>query len=454
MALDKILVVLEAKEAAQLEGWCKKKYEPVFVESGLKAKQLILTQPFDLIICDVVLPDLSGLDLLKAARTENPQSLVILLSDSASLPLAVEGLRLGALIHLLKPYAFDTLEAVVEKAQEQAQLIQENHFLRRELSSSALTRKNRIIAESGIMKQILSDVAKIAQSSASVFISGESGTGKEVIAEAIHLMSARAANPFIKVNCAAVPETLIESEFFGHEKGSFTGAINKRIGRFELADKGTLLLDEISEVPLTVQSKLLRAVQEQEFERVGGVKPIRVDVRLISTSNRNMKEAIEQKLFREDLYYRLNVVPVHLAPLRERREDILPLADFFLERLCAENQKPRKRLSREAQNRLLNYPWPGNIRELANILERLIVMQSSIEISANDLCLEEPGLCAIRPSGGCAPMTLAEVEKRHILETLAAQNYNRTQTAKLLGISIRTLRNKLNLYEVSSADSR
>ena len=245
---------------------------------------------------------------------------------------------------------------------------------------------------------------------------------------------------------------MIESEFFGHEKGAFTGAINKRIGRFELADKGTLLLDEISEVPLTVQSKLLRAVQEQEFERVGGEKPMRVDVRLISTSNRNMKEAVEQKIFREDLYYRLNVVPIHLAPLRERREDILPLANFFLERLCAENNKPCKRLSQDAQNRMLNYPWPGNIRELANIIERLIVMQNSTEITANDLCLEEPGLCSIRPAANSVPLTLAEIEKKtHLRETLVAHNNNRTHTAKLLGISIRTLRNKLNLYDLSQS---
>ncbi|MBI2742605.1 MAG: sigma-54-dependent Fis family transcriptional regulator [Chlamydiales bacterium] len=304
------------------------------------------------------------------------------------------------------------------------------------------------------MKKILSDVVKIAQSSASVFISGESGTGKEVIAEAIHLMSPRASAAFIKVNCAAVPETLIESEFFGHEKGSFTGAVNRRIGRFEQADKGTLLLDEISEVPLTVQTKLLRAVQEQVFERVGGPNPIQVDVRLISTSNRNMKEAVEQKIFREDLYYRLNVVPIHLAPLRERKEDILPLAEHFLERLCAENQKPRKSLSLAAKNRMLNYPWPGNIRELANIIERLVVMHSTVEISPSDLCLEEPGLCSIGPSLYAGPLTLEELEKRHILETLALQNYNRTQTAKLLGISVRTLRNKLHHYQVSEVGSQ
>lgn len=327
----------------------------------------------------------------------------------------------------------------------QLSLFEEVPELSEELASARM-RKNKIIAESSIMKQTLADVAKIAKSSASVFISGESGTGKEVIAEAIHQMSSRAGSPFIKVNCAAIPEALVESEFFGHEKGSFTGALNKRLGRFELADKGTLLLDEITEVPLSLQSKLLRAVQEQEFERVGGSLPIRVDVRLVSTSNRNMKEAIEAKIFREDLFYRLNVVPIHLPPLRERKEDIIPLANYFLERLCDENKKLKKRLSPGAESRMLLYPWPGNIRELANILERMVVMQNSIEISAHDLCLEEPGICAIKATPDSPPVTLEELEKKHILETLALQNYNRTKAAKLLGISIRTLRNKLNHY--------
>lgn len=304
---------------------------------------------------------------------------------------------------------------------------------------------NPIIAESAAMKQILNDVAKIAQSSASVFISGESGTGKEVIAQAIHLMSNRASFPFIKVNCAAMPEALIESEFFGHEKGAFTGAISRRIGRFELADKGTLLLDEITEVPLGVQSKLLRVIQEQEFERIGGAQPIHVDVRLIATSNRHMREAVQQKIFREDLYYRLNVVPIYLAPLRERKEDILPLADHFLNRFCAENRKSRKTLSPNAQQRLLNYNWPGNIRELTNMIERLVIMHNSLEITADELYLEEPELLATPPVAS-ESMTLDELEKRYILETLAVQNYNRSKTAQVLGISVRTLRNKLHHY--------
>ncbi len=305
-------------------------------------------------------------------------------------------------------------------------------------------RKGCIIAESPLMKKILEDLDKIAKSDSSVFIHGESGTGKEIIAHAIHYASKRSVCPFVKVNCAAIPEALMESEFFGHEKGSFTGALQRRAGRFELADKGTLLLDEISEIPLVLQSKLLRAVQEQEFERVGGTVPMTVNVRFISTSNRTMKEAVLNKQFREDLYYRLNVVPIHLPPLRERKEDIIPLADYFLQRLC---EKGKKELSNEAKQKLLDYLWPGNIRELANVIERTVVFNCSDLILAEHLNLEAaPGVQ--KP----ALLSLKELEKQHILETLSLQNNNKSKTAKLLGISLRTLRNKLTEY-AKSADS-
>lgn len=232
----------------------------------------------------------------------------------------------------------------------------------------------KIIAESAIMKKILQEAIAIAKSHASVFISGESGTGKEVIANVIHASSLRQNGPFIKVNCAAIPESLAESEFFGHEKGAFTGASAPHLGRFELAHKGSLLLDEITEIPLSLQAKLLRVVQEHEFERLGGVKSIAVDVRLISTSNRDVKTAILEKRLRDDLYYRLNVIPIFIPPLRDRPDDILPLTDYFLEKLCLENHKPLKRLSPETQKKLLAHNWPGNIRELANCIERAIVL--------------------------------------------------------------------------------
>lgn len=402
-------------------------------ENGLQAIHLLEKEPFDLIISDVKMPFKTGLDVLKAAK----QTLVILTTAYGSIESAVEAMKLGAFHYLIKPFSPDALEGVLEKAEEHLQLFRENRFHRE-------SKRPRLIAESPSMKKIVQDLEKIAASQASVFITGESGTGKEVIAGAIHELSNRSQYPFVKVNCAAIPETLIESEFFGHERGSFTGAHIRKTGRFELADKGTLLLDEVTEIPLVLQPKLLRAIQEQEFERVGGVRPIKVNLRFLATSNRNMQEAIETKIFREDLYYRLNVVPIQIPPLRDRKEDILPLAQFFLEKTCAENHKPLKKLTEGAIQKLLNYPWPGNVRELANIIERTVVLDFDPAIDAEHLYLDSkvPSAKKISSTG----MTLHELEKRHILETLEVQGQNRTKTASILGISIRTLRNKLHEY--------
>lgn len=414
-------------------------------ESGICS---IRDKHFDLILCDITITATLGTDVLKAAKQKDPDTLVILLTTYEHIENAVEAIRLGAFNYLIKPFSQDTFEAMLEKAQEHSSLLEENHFLRKEISTQHSSDKEQLIAQSDLMKKILSDVSKIAASNASVFISGESGTGKEVIAHAIHFQSPRSENPFIKVNCAAIPAPLLESEFFGHEKGAFTGAINKKLGRFELADKGTLLLDEISEIPLELQPKLLRAIQEMEFERVGSMRPTKVDVRFISTSNRAMKEAVEQKIFREDLYYRLNVVPIHLPPLRDRKEDILPLAAYFLERLCTENRKHSKRLSSESKEKLLAYHWPGNIRELANVMERAVVMNPSELLYPEHLSLEIEDPQKPQPPAICFPsgITLQEMEKRLILQTLSDQKNNRTKTAQVLGISIRTLRNKLQIY--------
>jgi two-component system, NtrC family, response regulator AtoC len=450
MAIEKVLIVdKEPSHCSFLRDLLRKRKSEVFIaENGSIALEYLNQHLFDLIICDLSIPGTSGLEILKKAKGQNLQTLVILTTAFASIENAVEAMRLGAFNYLLKPFTTETIETMLDKVQEHIDLLQENHYLREEISTQPDRKKHLLVTESKMLKKILSDVSKIAKSSSSVFISGESGTGKEVIAHAIHAQSHRNLRPFIKVNCAAIPTTLLESEFFGHEKGAFTGAINKKLGRFELADKGTLLLDEVSEIPLELQSKLLRAVQEMEFERVGGIRPIRVDVRLIATSNRSMKEAVEQKLFREDLYYRLNVVPIHVPPLRERKEDILPLAEFFLKRLCEENQKPVKRLSADAKQKLIDYNWPGNIRELANVIERTVVMNATDTLEAHQLYIELA--CSIKeapvstlPSG----ITLAELERRLILETLSREKNNRTKTAQVLGISTRTLRNKLHSYE-------
>ncbi len=450
MAIEKVLIVdQESSNRAFLQELLRKRKSEVFsAANGPDAVEILHQHLFDLVICDLKIPTTGGLEILKVAKTQHPQTLVILTTSVASIENAVEAMRLGAFNYLLKPFSAETIEPMLDRAQEHIDLLQENNYLREEISTQPDRKKHLLIAQSEMMKKILSDVSKIAKSSSSVFIGGESGTGKEVIAHAIHAQSHRTLQPFIKVNCAAIPAALLESEFFGHEKGAFTGAINRKLGRFELADKGTLLLDEVSEIPLELQSKLLRAVQEMEFERVGGVRPIRVDIRLISTSNRSMKEAVEQKIFREDLYYRLNVVPIHLPPLRERKDDILPLAEFFLKRLCEDNQKPIKRLSANARQKLTDYHWPGNIRELANVIERTVVMNATDIIEAHHVYIDLS--CPIKEAPTPAlpvGITLAEMEKKLILETLAREKNNRTKTARILGISIRTLRNKLHAYQ-------
>lgn len=417
----------------------KRHGKEVFLASnGREAIDILKREPIDLVITDMKMPHHSGLDVLKYAQDLPQPPIVILATAHGSVEAAVEAMKLGAFHYLIKPFSPDALESVLKKAEEHSRLIQENTFYREDAKHPTL------ITESPSMKKILRDVKKIAKSQASVFITGESGTGKEVIAAAIHELSNRSKSPFIKVNCAAIPETLLESEFFGHERGSFTGAHTKKTGRFELADKGTLLLDEVTEIPLVLQPKLLRAIQEQEFERVGGTRSINVSLRFLATSNRNMQEAIETKVFREDLYYRLNVVPLQLPPLRERKEDILPLANHFLSRFCQENHKGKKTFTEKAVQKLLTYPWPGNVRELANIIERTVVLDFDPVIDSDHLYLDStitPAPCGIK-----AGMTLHEMEKDLILETLEANFQNRTKTASSLGISVRTLRNKLHEY--------
>jgi two-component system response regulator AtoC len=412
---------------------------------ALQSMELIKQINYDLILCDLELTGFSGIDILQISKQLHPQTLFVLITDSLHKEKGVTAIRLGAFHYLTKPLSAESIETIVEKILEHTSLLQENELLKQEISSPIKMDPLSFIAESPSMKGILETVQKIAKSNASVFVSGESGTGKEVIASAIHHLSLRSHKPFIRVNCAAIPANLLESEFFGHEKGSFTGAFQKRLGRFELADQGTLLLDEISEIPLELQPKLLRVIQEQEFERVGGDRPIRVDVRLISTSNRNMKEAVAEKIFREDLYFRLHVIPLHIPSLRQRIEDVVPLAEHFLYKLCKNNAKAPKRLSPCAKKRLLEYDWPGNVRELSNIIERTIILHSGDCIEAEHLMIETS--CPVPSSPSKAIKTLAELEKTHILSTLKALNHNKTQTAKSLGISLRTLRNKLNSFQ-------
>lgn len=389
MGIEKILIVDDEPLIRRFlaEALSRKGFIIEIAENGKQGLSLFKEKGFDLVISDLKMEKaLSGLDLLRSVKETAPQTIFIIMTAFGTIENAVEAMRLGAFNYLVKPFTLDALEVLIEKAKEHVGLVSENHYLRQMASSNEIEKK--IIAESHVMKQIIKQAITVAQSNASIMLHGESGTGKEVIAELIHNHSLRDKGPYIRVNCAAVPDTLVESEFFGHEKGSFTGAHAKRMGRFELAHKGSLFLDEVTEIPIQLQPKLLRAVQEQEFERVGGSKPLNVDVRIISSSNRNLKEAIEQKILREDLYYRLNVIPIHLPPLRERSEDIVPLAEYFLERHVAFNHKRKKGLTKRAKEKLLSYRWPGNVRELSNVIERSVVLDFAPQIEAEHLFID------------------------------------------------------------------
>ncbi len=442
MAIEKILIVDDELLMRNflVEALKRKGYETTAVENGEKAVKLVQESAFDMVITDMKMPGMTGIDVLTKVKELSPSTLVIVVTAFGTIENAVEAMKLGAFYYLIKPFSLESLMANIEKANQHVVLVEENHYLRQQVSANRYAR--HVIAESPAMQQVLKDIERIAKSNASVFINGETGTGKEVIAHLVHYSSPRANQPFIKVNCAAVPDTLVESEFFGHEKGAFTGAANKRLGRFELANGGSLLLDEVTEIPLVLQSKLLRVTQEQEFERVGGTKPIKVDARLISTSNRDVKEAIANKVLREDLYYRLNVVPLYLPPLRERKEDIIPLAEHFIEQMCRENHFDSKKLSESAKRKLIEYRWPGNVRELANVIERSVVMDPGKIIQGDHLYLEGPGVNVM------AGRTIQELEKQLIVETLQVHQ-NRTKAAETLGISVKALRDKLEEYKLS-----
>lgn len=449
MAIEKVLVVDDEMLIRNFlaETLRRKGLEVITAENGKTALAEFKQNSFDMVFTDMKMPDLTGLEVLKKIKELNPSTIVVVVTAFGSIDNAVEAMRLGAFNYLIKPFTPDSIEAVIEKAGQHESLVAENQYLRQEVNGSRSSSSAAVVAESAVMKKILQDIERIAASNANVFISGESGTGKEVIAHLIHHCSPRAQKPYVRVNCAAIPEALVESEFFGHEKGAFTGAANKRLGRFELAHGGTLLLDEVTEVPTSLQAKLLRAIQEQEFERVGGSKPVKVDVRLISTSNRNVKEAIQNKQLREDLYYRLNVVPIHLPPLRERSEDVLPLAEHFLNALCKENHKKELTLTKAAKEKLQGYDWPGNVRELGNIIERAVVLEAGTKIGPDSLFLDhasDPSQEIAMPVG----ITLQELEKRFIIETLQIHR-DRSRAAERLGISVEQLREKLKDYNLS-----
>jgi len=418
---------------------------------GSVAIEMAAQQPFDLILMDIRMLKVSGLEALEQIKQINPAIPVIIMTAYSSIDTAVEAIKKGAYDYLTKPLDFDRLKLIIERAMEHVSLKAENLKLKFEID--ARFDRQRIIGNGPAMTALLETVSQVAPSEATVLITGQSGTGKELIAAAIHHNSPRRKGPFIKINCAAISENLLESEMFGHEKGAFTGADRRKEGRFVQAENGSLFLDEISEMPLGMQVKLLRVLQERELNRVGGEAVIRVDVRVIAATNRNLEEMVAAGDFREDLYYRLNVVELNVPPLAHRREDIPLLAQAFLESFSDKNQKQIKGFTPQAMDVLVRYDWPGNVRELMNAVERAVVLAREAYLDTGDLPVKsqasgEAAAAACPPPFIPENMPLEEVEKVSILQTLKAVGGNKSEAARRLGITRKTLHKKLKKYGV------
>jgi two-component system response regulator HydG len=415
-------------------------------DDGSSALRAVENESFDLILMDIRMSDMDGIGALKEIKKISPSIPVIMMTAYASLKTAVEALKSGAYDYLTKPLDMEELKILVKKALEHYHLQEENVLLRQRLADRFDF--SRILGRSRAMEGLFETLSHVVSSDATILIYGESGTGKELVANAIHQNSPRAHKPFIKVSCAALPETLLESELFGHERGAFTGAVGRKAGRFQLADGGSLFLDEVSEMSPATQVKLLRVLQEKEFEPLGGTRTIQVDIRLIAATNKDLGARVKEGQFREDLFYRLNVIPVHLPPLRERKEDIPLLAEHFFKIHQERNKSSVKGFLPATLDAMIRYEWPGNVRELDNVIERSVLLTRGEYIGPEDLPpaiqgAQERDLSLVSVPPG---MTLREVEKEVILQTLKNAEGNRTRTAQVLGISRKTLQNKLKEY--------
>lgn len=463
MAFEKILVIddepfIRRTFEEVLRG---KRYGVSSAGTVAEAERLLKKDQFDLIFLDVRLPDGEGTAFLEKTLRVSDPPLAIMMSGFGTIESAVECMRLGAFDYLLKPFSISQIEVLVKKAETYRQMVRVNEYLAAELTAA-----KEVVGSSPSILQLKEMLRKVAPTEATVLIQGENGTGKELVAHAIYRASGRAHQPYIRVNCAALSESLMESEFFGHEKGAFTGASERREGRFELANGGTLLLDEISEISPRLQAKLLRVLQEREFERVGGTKTIQVDVRVLATTNRDLRKSVEKGDFREDLYYRLNVFPVLVPPLREREGDVEILARHFVDHFCKQHAKPDVVLTGECLRVLKNHHWPGNVRELQNTVERAVILSepgkalSPVVLGLGEASVlpvhasANPGVCDANGVSESVQVPLADIEKKHILSVLEFCDGNRTQAAEVLQISIRTLRNKLQEYREAGETSR
>ncbi len=430
-------------------------FEVTSAFDGAEGIECLKKDIYDLVITDLRMPEVDGFQVLKTAKELSPDTVVIMITAYGTNERVIEAMKAGAYDFIHKPFQVDEIRIVINKALEKRRLKKELELLKEEIKENY--RLENIIGKSEKMQNLLSSLPKIAQSEANVLITGESGSGKELFARAIHNLSPRAREKFVAINCATFPEGLLESELFGYMKGAFTGAVQNKEGLLEIADRGTLFLDEIGEMPITLQAKLLRVIETGTFRRLGGLKDITVDVRIVAATNRNLRSAIEEGIFREDLYYRLNVIPIHIPPLRERKEDIELLIDYFLEKAGAKNKK----FSPDAMKLMLDYQWRGNVRELQNVIERIVLLSEREFILPEDLPFE---IRSFEGTGERIPVltqygldldsVLQEIEKSYLRKALELTGGVKTEAAKLLNLTFRSFRHRLSKYGISQEEEQ
>lgn len=451
--MQRILVIDDEPSIRELlkDFFTGRGFEVETSQDGETALNLLKENKFDLLLLDLMMPGMNGLDVLREIASENLTIPSIMITAFASVSTAVEAMKLGAFDYITKPFVLEDVYLTVKRALDVSKLQEENFRLKKELRKKFSTHK--IIGNSMPIQEVIRFIDKIADTDSTVLLTGESGTGKELVAKTIHYNSSRARNNFVPLNCAAIPKDILESELFGHEKGAFTGAVTTRIGRFELASNGTLFLDEIGELAPSLQVKLLRVLQEKEFERVGGIKTIKVDVRIIAATNRDLEKAVKEGTFREDLYYRLNVIPLHLPPLRKMKEDVPLLVEHFVAELSKSKKKEPPRISRETMDCLVNYKWPGNVRELENLIERLIILKEGDNITPDELperFIENRQMPRavtksrlVSSEGVDLNLVLDEIENNMIIQALEMSKGVKSKAASLLGLNRTTLIEKM-----------
>jgi len=454
----KVLVVdddLGGREALRMI--LKDNYEVFQAKNGTEGLKVFNDQKIDAVILDIVMPDLDGVEVLRRMKEEDALLPVVMVTATQSVKTAVDAMKLGAFDYITKPYDMNEIKLVVDKAIKSRAMMNELQYLRSEIKKSFPF--ENLIGDSVEMRKVFDVIKKVKDTDSTVLITGESGTGKELIARAIHFNGERKNKPFIVVHCAAIPSTLLESELFGHEKGAFTGADRKKPGQFELADTGTIFLDEIGEMPLETQAKILRVLQEQEINHIGGIKPLKVDVRVLAATNRDLKRAIEDGKFREDLYYRINVVPIHVPSLKDRKADIPSLINFFFEKYKRELNSSVEEISPEAMDILLEYSWPGNVRELENAIERLLTLVNHSKILPDDLSLnmgiknEDQSTINYKNENMSLQEATALFEREIIIDALEKSNWIASQAARRLGTTRRILKYRMDQLDIKRENS-